>query len=597
MAGVGAGDSVPPPAADGFRHPASEAEIVALVKAAHREGRQLRVRGAVHSISHAIYTDPADATVNRVGVQTPPGEPNVNLMLDRLRGWRVRDEERRLVEAEAGIHLGPDPGDPTATATLQTSLLWQLAEERDWTLFDTGGITHQTVSGFTATGSAGGSLRFSANANLWGFRFVDGRGEVHEVTRKDADPDLFYAMCPNMGLLGVVSAVIFECVEAFNIDGEEATTTVESCPVDLFGDGADGRPSLERFLAETDFARIEWWPQRGVDRAVTWQARRLPVATGFRPVPYKRFGDHPEVAQHLIGVLYTIIGNLDDLSQARPKLSASFDELEQVLEMLGERDLGPVGAVLGEALAAAIKLGVEAAIAILKPASELIERELPDFFPRLVDIFVQLDADKGGEGKGKPQRFRDWSWRGLPMDNGVNDVLVPSEFTEAWIPLPRTRQTMRLLRDYFAAPEDDHEALRRAGTFSWELYSAKPERFWLNPSHSDGKDEWKEGALRVDPYWFAGNAAQPDETMFAGLWGLLREAEIPFRLHWGKFQPRYAAGDRTWVEFFRAQYPRWDDFLALRAARDPNNVFLTDYWRDRLGLWDEPPPRPLDPGA
>jgi putative drug exporter of the RND superfamily len=31
--------------ADGFHHPADEAELVALVKAAHREGRQLRVRG------------------------------------------------------------------------------------------------------------------------------------------------------------------------------------------------------------------------------------------------------------------------------------------------------------------------------------------------------------------------------------------------------------------------------------------------------------------------------------------------------------------------------------------------------------------------
>ena len=37
---------------------------------------------------------------------------------------------------------------------------------------------------------------------------------------------------------------------------------------------------------------------------------------------------------------------------------------------------------------------------------------------------------------------------------------------------------------------------------------------------------------------------------------------------------------------------RWDDFLALRAERDPNNIFLTDYWRDRLGLWDLPRPKP-----
>jgi D-arabinono-1,4-lactone oxidase len=152
---------------------------------------------------------------------------------------------------------------------------------------------------------------------------------------------------------------------------------------------------------------------------------------------------------------------------------------------------------------------------------------------------------------------------------------------------------MRLLRGYFAAPADDAEALRRTGTFSWELYSAVAERFWLNAAHSDGEDEWRHGVLRIDPYWFVANEEDPARTMFAGLWDLLREAGIPFRLHWGKFQPTYPSGDRSWVDFFRSQYPRWDDFLALRAERDPNNIFLTDYWRERFGLWDEPQPRPL----
>jgi D-arabinono-1,4-lactone oxidase len=582
----------PSPAADGFHHPASDSELVALVKAAYHQGRQLRVRGACHSISHAIYTDQEGGRPNHVGQQSPPGGDGINVMLDRHRGWRVRDEGRMLVEADAGIHLGPDPSDPTGSADLATSLLGQLANEKGWTLFDTGGITHQTVSGFTATGSAGGSLQFSANANIWGFRLIDGRGEAHEVTREDSDPDLFYAMVPNLGLLGVVSSVIFECVEAFDIEGTEATDTIATCPVDVFGEGAEGRPSLAQFLRQAEFARLEWWPQRGADRIVTWQARRRPTDSNFTPVPYKRFGDDPETTQHLIGVLNTIIGNLDDLSAAKAKLDDSFDELEAVLAKLGEKDLGWVGEVLGKALAAAIEFGTDAAIAVLEPTSSLIKRELPEVFPRLLSTFVRLDADKDGSERGRPQEFSDWGWRGLPMDNGVSDVLVPAEFTEAWIPLTRSAETMRLLRDYFGAPSDGQEALRRTGTFSWELYAAKPEQFWLNASYSDGEDEWREGVLRVDPYWFVDNAADPTETMFAGLWSLLREAEVPFRLHWGKFQPSYGDGDRSWVDFFRAQYPRWDDFLALRSARDPNNIFLTDYWRSRFGLWDEPPPAP-----
>ena len=580
----------PIPAGDGFHHPASERELAALVAYAYRKGLQLRVRGATHSVSHAIYADPLGALPNRVSQETPPSGPNLNVMLDRYRDWQVCDEGRKLVEAQAGIHLGGDPNDPAGTATVESSLLWQLWKQKGWMLSDTGGIAHQTISGFTATGSSGGSLQYSANRNLWGFRYIDGRGEVHEVTREDADPDLFDAMCPNMGLLGVISTITFECVETFDIEGQEATTTIEDCAVNVFGPGAPGRPSLEQFLRETPFARLEWWPQRGVERMVTWQAVAVPPQPGFQPKPYRRFGEvDPELAQHLFGIVFTIIGNLDRISAAKGKLEASFGELEQVLELLGTKDLGEVGRLLGDVLARAIDLGVDAAITLLEPAAPLIRRELPHFYPKLVDAFVTLDKDKDDSGA---QRFQDWAWHGLPMDNATNDVVLPTEFTEAWLPLARSRQVMGLLRDYFGQPKDDHEALERTGTYAWEIYAVMPERFWLNAAHSSGQDEWSEGTLRIDAYWFAGNAADPTETLYLGFWNLLRDAGIPFRLHWAKFQPSYAPGDRTWVNFFSEQYPRWEDFLRLRAERDPNNIFLTGYWRDRFGLWDQPAPAP-----
>jgi hypothetical protein len=579
-------------AADGFHHPATEQELVDLVRTAHREGRGLRVRGSAHSVSHAIYADPLAGVANRVNQQAPPAGENVNVMLDRYRGWRVKDEERRLVEAEAGIHLGADPGDPTGTATLETSLLAQLAGEKGWTLSNTGGITRQTISGFVATGSSGGSLRHTSNANLHGFRVIDGTGEVHELSRDDPDPGGFFAMAPSMGLLGVISTITFECVDLFAIEGQESIESVDGCAIDMIGAG-DGRPTLEAFLRETDYARLEWWPQRGAERVVTWQARRIEAPPAFEPDPYERFGSSPEAAQQVIGILFTILGNLDDLSQARPKLEDAFDELRHALEVLPAlRALGAAGALLAKVIALVIEGSVDGAIMLLRPAAPLIRRELPDFFPRLLRMFVPLDDDKDGAEKGRPQRFRDWGWQGLPMDNGVSDILVPTEFTETWIPLPRTQQTMALLHAYFTEPADDGEAFRRTGLYVWELYCAMPSPFWLSPAYAAGDDEWKDGAFRVDPYWFADSAGDPAETFFRRLWELLRDNDIPFRLHWGKFQPVYGRGDRTWVDHFAGQYPRWEEFLALRAQRDPNNIFLTGYWRDRLGLWDEPAPTP-----
>jgi D-arabinono-1,4-lactone oxidase len=184
----------------------------------------------------------------------------------------------------------------------------------------------------------------------------------------------------------------------------------------------------------------------------------------------------------------------------------------------------------------------------------------------------------------------------MPMDNGASDVLVPAEFTEMWIPLARAQETMQLLKGYFTGPKQADEAFARTGTFAWELYSAEPTDFWMSASYTTGEDEWKDGVFRVDPFWFANNAGDPVE-FYNQFWDLLRDAGIPFRLHWAKFQPRYAEGDRAWVDYFRSQYPRWDDFLRLRERRDPNNIFLTAYWRERFGLWDAPAPRPMPAGG
>jgi hypothetical protein len=576
-----------PAEADGFRHPSSEAELVALVKAAAQEGRQLRVRGAAHSPSHAIYTDPAGDEPNRVEQQTPPPGPNYNVMLDRYRGWSVRDEGRKLVEAQAGIHLGGDPSDPTETATLETSLLYRLFKDKGWTLLSLGGISHQTVSGFTATGSAGGSVSHSINDNLWGFRVIDAAGEAHEFTRDDPDPDLFGAMAPNMGLLGVVSTITFECVDTFNIVGQEAVTTIDACAVDIFGPGSAERPSLEQFLRDTEYCRVEWWPQRGVERVLVWQAARTAPEPGFIPRPYEEFTNHPELAEVFISLLYTIVGNLSDLSHARPQLERTFARIDNLLELEPwVRKLGRIGEGLVRFLDHAAEFGLEAAITVLEPFAQVIGREIPTIFPKLLGSFITLDSDKDGDQKGQPQHFQDYAWAGLPMDNGADDELVPTEFSELWVPLGRTQEVMGILRTYFTEPEDDHVAYGRTGLYAWELYAAKPTSHWMAASHTSGEDEWRDGALRIDPYWFAANPGDPAEVFYPAVWNLMRDHEIPFRLHWGKVQPAIDAPDREWVDVFKAQYPRWDDFLALRAQRDPAGVFLTRYWRDRFGLWD-----------
>jgi D-arabinono-1,4-lactone oxidase len=104
--------------------------------------------------------------------------------------------------------------------------------------------------------------------------------------------------------------------------------------------------------------------------------------------------------------------------------------------------------------------------------------------------------------------------------------------------------------------------------------------------------------VRIDFYWFVGNAGNPAQVFYPQFWKLFRDNGVPFRLHWGKFQPM---GDEaalaSWAAFFRSQYARWDDFLSRRQKLDPNNVFLTTYWRQRFGLLDLPLPQRREDGA
>jgi hypothetical protein len=159
------------------------------------------------------------------------------------------------------------------------------------------------------------------------------------------------------------------------------------------------------------------------------------------------------------------------------------------------------------------------------------------------------------------------------MDNQMDDQLWPTDFTELWIDVDKTAEVMSAMRDWYAGGGDPEVAYDRTGAFSCELYAATKSRFWMSPSY--GCD-----VFRVDVFWFGHNADDPRSDFYPQFWRLLRP--FGFRPHWGKFLPDPASGD--WPAYYRAQLPRMADFLALRTKLDPKDVFLTNYWKDNLGI-------------
>jgi FAD/FMN-containing dehydrogenase len=494
---------------DGFYHPTTEAQICALIQRAKREGRKVRVRGSGHSVGAAILAGAPQA---------------IDILLDQYAAVTI-DRETKQATAQAGCHLGRDPFDSSGTSTVENSLFYQL-DKAGLAISDVGGITHQTVGGFVSTGSSGGSLTHSFDDKIVSLRLIDGNGVVHDLS-ESSNRDLFHAASISMGLCGVISTVTIQCVDRFDVIGHEAITEVSACDVDLFGSGID---SLTHFLTQTPHARLLWWPQKGAEKMVVWQARHMrdrdyDDRTGpredFCRKPYKEVTwvlGSPLPAEIVANLFYTLVGTWPDWLENLLGGGLKYKLLKGIVEGLFE----------------------------------------PVILPALINAFVPADDEEEG-----PQEFWDSWWQGLPMDNQINDRVLPTVFTELWIPLERTEEVMKRLRDHY-----EDKGLSATGTFCCEIYAASKSRFWMSPAY--GQD-----VIRIDLFWFEKNKANPATDYFPQFWELLKD--FNYRLHWGK----YLSGD---VEYLKSNYPRWDDFMKVREAMDPDQIFVSDYWRKHLGI-------------
>jgi hypothetical protein len=528
---------------DGFFHPSTEDDLRALVRHARWNGVRLRVRGSAHSVARAIYTD---AVVGGQG----GSDTDIDVMLDRYAKVVEFNDPRMRVTVQAGCHMGLDPRDPTRSSTWENSLLAQL-DARGWALPDLGGVTHQTVSGFLMTGSCGGSVVHAIEEAVVAIRLIDGTGKVHTLERDD-DPLFFAALC-SMGLLGVVSTITFQCVQAYDVIGREDITDESSCEYELCGDGERG---LEGFLRRTEYARLMWWPQEHVRRVVTWQARRMRrsdyhARTGapgaLLAKPYSTLGDAitdvrlaraaNRAGQTIGGLFYDTLALTAPGSRARAWVKGAPGARRALESSIGRR----ARAVVGETFT---------------------ERVLPMVLRQFVPV-------------GVTQHFWDRGFQGLPMDNQMSESSLPTEFTEIWVPLARTGEVIRALRSHY-----DRHGYEATGAFICEIYAGRATRAWMHPGY-------ERDSLRIDLFWFARNPGDPTRGWFVQFWELLRP--FGYRLHWGKYLP--ADPELGW-RHLRRHTPRWDDFLSVRARLDPGGVFLTPYWRDVLGIHE--PSRSVD---
>ncbi len=513
--------------------PASITDVQQLINIARRRKAQIRVRGSNHSVPRSIYPDS----------NTPENEDNIFVMLSKMNSVTI-NKTSKTVTVEAGCHLGYDPYDPTGISTWENSLFAQL-DEAGFAIPDMGGIIHQTVGGFLSTGSAGGSTKYSFSDSLVSLTFfpADKNDPQPIIANKDGlNTDIFYAAGVSMGLLGIIVSATFSLVEKFVIDGTETITSFEECAIDMSGKAVSSKTSLKDFLTTKDYSRLLWYPQPKVSRVTVWEASKIAVPDPFKPNPYRE--------------LQPILG-----SETFPEVIANY-----VYSGIGQwpKWLGDIVGTNNE---------------FYQNITGFVSKNFYNaIFPELLPFFVTEDKCNK-DHPGQPQAFQDYWYSSLPMDNNISDKLFPVEFTELWIPFSETdekdtiAEVLVALNDLFTTMYQNDEGPLPGGAFCVELYAAKKSNFWMSPSY-------KTDVFRVDVFWFKNNIGSPAANYYPMFWKALEK--FNFRCHWGKYMPDASSNQGT--AYIKKQYPKWDDFMALRKQLDPLQVFVNTYWRQQLGI-------------
>lgn len=582
-----------------YRHPGSIADVVAIVEEARALGARVRVRGAMHSVRGSILGEGERSS--------DPDHPVIPLMLDRLTG--IRDLGGGRVAVDAGVSLGGDPyalGASNPQGKKDRSLFAWL-NERGLALPITGGISHQTISGFVSTGSAGGSLQYSFHDAIESLVLVDGTATVRTLSRTEPE---FWAALVSLGLFGVVCEVVIRPMPAYGIAGYRSVQRVADADVDLFSDSpAGGRISVADYLGTKEVSRLMWWPQRGVERVELWEARRVAVPDPGRIVP-QSLGQPAPWAQIVARSLYALVfeGVAPDAGDGRPP--SAWREAWQVVTApprfawlsgkLAFDLFSPTSptrlerADARELIEALFELGREPTAPRFPSESERVPRTLREELFDLVRDLRRIGADEaaialairvfvqthertrrawtdsdGFDRNYAADTFLDTWHEGLPMDNPVHDRLLPVQFTELWLPMSQASRALQELERRFARGH-----LASTGTFTIEVYAAKKTPAWLSAAHDLD-------VVRIDPFRYDDLDLQGRDRFFDQFFETL--APFDFRFHLGKTLS--APDSTTGVAYRERVLTKLADFRQLRRQFDPSGVFLTHYWAQHLGLF------------
>jgi len=195
--------------------PASEAELIELVRATRAEAGPLRVVGTAHSFVPLCAAD-----------------GGILVSLDGVQGVIEADRER----GEASVWAG------TKMHALGAPLL-----EAGLALTNQGDIDRQSIGGAVGTGTHGtGPTLGNISTQVVGLRLVLASGEVLDCSETQ-EPEVFEAARVALGALGLISRLTLRCQPAYRLHERTWVAGFDDCLAQL--------PELIRATRHFEF----WW--------------------------------------------------------------------------------------------------------------------------------------------------------------------------------------------------------------------------------------------------------------------------------------------------------------------------------------------------
>jgi FAD/FMN-containing dehydrogenase len=211
--------------------PRDEADVIATVRAAIRDGLKIRATGAGHSHAPLCKNDGA------------------LISLDRLLGVRSVDTARGRATIGAGTRI----------TALGEPLL-----EHGLALANQGDIDVQALAGAISTGTHGtGPTLGSLSTMVRGLRLIDGRGDLIDID--ETTPALLRTASVAMGSVGVILSITLQLVPAYRLHER-----LWSAPLEQTMD------RLDMLIAATRHFEFFMWPETGMCNCKALQATNLP---------------------------------------------------------------------------------------------------------------------------------------------------------------------------------------------------------------------------------------------------------------------------------------------------------------------------------